>query len=46
MFICDLKTSDNITKFRKFDNSVITNPLEGLNKLEANYKNQILNYGQ
>lgn len=45
-FICDLKTSDNVTKFRKFDNSVITNPLKGLNKLEANYKNQILNYGQ
>lgn len=45
-FICDLKTSDNVTKFRKFDNSVITNPLEGLNKLEANFKNKILNYGK
>jgi hypothetical protein len=45
-FICDLKTSENVTKFRKFDNSVITNPLEGLNLLEANFKNKILNYGK
>jgi hypothetical protein len=46
MFIGDLKTSENVTKFRKFDNSVIVNPLEGLNLLEANFKNKILNYGK
>lgn len=46
MFIGDLKTSENVTKFRKFDNSVIVNPLDGLNLLETDFKNKILNYGK
>ena len=45
-FICDLKTSENVTKFRKFDNSVIINSLDGLNKLETSFKNKILDYGK
>ena len=46
MFICDLKTKANVTKFRKFDNSVIVNHKEEFKKIDNNFKQQILDYGK
>ena len=46
MFICDLKTGENVTKFRKFDNSRIVDANPCLESLGNKLKNKILNYGK